>query len=291
MFSPVSPIAEMSDGCCASISPRIASDVGFLLERQHLGVEHFGPPAIAADDAQEAVGVDLVLELAQEPVEREHQPVRAIGAQPAGIEHRRRRLHRGVHEVGGKLMLAKKAVEGGVPRHPRLDDRRSRPAAAHQRPRDAAHCGCGCGTGRRRRRQQGESRGLCLNMRCQQFNRTRPGVPSSTVADSCSNLRIFDGAGESCRSNVTGAHRGSLVARPHSRRLGAGTLAEAPGAPSPTRPRLGPPAVVGEPASVRRPGVFLGGRVLEHLRIEPSAELQQPRAVAIDLEHDAPAVR
>ena len=109
------------------MSPRIASDVRFLLVRQHFGVEHLRTPAIAADDAQEAVGVDLVLELAQEPVERQHQPVRPIGAQVARIEHGGRGLHRGVHEVGGELVLPQQAVERGVPRHPRLDDRGLRP--------------------------------------------------------------------------------------------------------------------------------------------------------------------
>ena len=123
MFSPLSPIAAISEECSASMSPRIASDVRLLLEREHLGVEHLGTPAVAADDSQELVGVDLVLELAQEPVERQHQPVGTIGAQLAGIEDRRRRLHRRVHQVGRQPMLAQEAVEGGVARHPRLDHR------------------------------------------------------------------------------------------------------------------------------------------------------------------------
>ena len=94
--------------------------VRFLLERHDLGVEHLGAAAVAADDPQELVGVDLVLELAEKAVERQHQPVGAVGAQPARIEDRRRRLHRRVHEIGRQLVLPQQAVERGVARHPRL---------------------------------------------------------------------------------------------------------------------------------------------------------------------------
>ena len=98
-------------------------DVRLLLEREHLRVERLGASAVAVDDAQEAVGVDLVLELTQEAVERQHQPVGTIGTQLAGIENRRGRPHRGVHQVGGQPVLAEDAVEGSVARHPRLDHR------------------------------------------------------------------------------------------------------------------------------------------------------------------------
>ena len=45
-----------------------------------------GLRAIEIDDAQEAIGVDLILELAQQPVERSHEAVRPVGAQLARIE-------------------------------------------------------------------------------------------------------------------------------------------------------------------------------------------------------------
>ena len=72
------------------MSPWMAATVDSFSNGSDLGVERLGASAVAVDDAQEAVGVDLVLELAQEAVERQHQPVGTIGAQLAGIEDRLR---------------------------------------------------------------------------------------------------------------------------------------------------------------------------------------------------------
>jgi len=63
------------------------NDVRLLLERYHLGIQDVRPFAVAIDDPQELVGVDLVLELAEETVERQDEPIRPIGAQPPRVEH------------------------------------------------------------------------------------------------------------------------------------------------------------------------------------------------------------
>ena len=55
-------------------------DARLLLVEQHLGVELLGSGPVAVDDPQKAVRVDLVLELAQEPVDREHQAIGPFGA-------------------------------------------------------------------------------------------------------------------------------------------------------------------------------------------------------------------
>ena len=51
-------------------------------------VERLRVVRVAVDDAQEAVGVDLVFELAQQAIERADQTVLAVGAQLAGVEDR-----------------------------------------------------------------------------------------------------------------------------------------------------------------------------------------------------------
>jgi hypothetical protein len=104
-------------------APADRQHVRFLLERHDLGIEDLGAAAVAADDPQELVGVDLVLELAEETVERQDQPIRAVGPEPPGIEHRGCRLHRRVHQVGRQLVLSQQAVERGVAGHPGFDDR------------------------------------------------------------------------------------------------------------------------------------------------------------------------
>ena len=135
-------------------------DGRLLLEREHLGVERLGASAVAVDDAQEAVGVDLVLELAQEAVERQHQPVGTIGTQLAGIEDRLRGQHRRVDQVGRQPMLAKDAVEGGVARHARLDHRvfGAQDDVADRLVDGPGHLRrSGGGTSRRGRQHEGES--------------------------------------------------------------------------------------------------------------------------------------
>ena len=61
-------------------------DLDLLVVLQHLRVERVRPGAIEIDDAEEAIGVDLILELAQQAVERSHEAVRPVGAQLARIE-------------------------------------------------------------------------------------------------------------------------------------------------------------------------------------------------------------
>ena len=96
-------------------------DAGFLLVEKDLGVELLRSGPVAVDDAQETVRVDLVLELSQESVDRQHEAVGSFGAKVARVEHRARRLDRGLHEWGGKLMLPEDRLERGLPRNHGLD--------------------------------------------------------------------------------------------------------------------------------------------------------------------------
>ncbi len=57
----------------ASMAPWMATTAPVLLVRDGLASRTSGPRGIAHDDAEKAVGVDLVLELAQETVERANQ--------------------------------------------------------------------------------------------------------------------------------------------------------------------------------------------------------------------------
>jgi hypothetical protein len=92
-----------------------------LVVGQHLGVEHARRRAVGVDDAQEPIGVDLILELAQQPVDGAHETVGLIGAQPARIEDAARGRNRPGHEVVLQPLRAQQAVERRMGRNRRLD--------------------------------------------------------------------------------------------------------------------------------------------------------------------------
>ena len=96
-------------------------DAAVLLVEEHLGVELFRRRAIAVDDAEEAIGVDLVFELAQQAVDREDETVRAFGAKLAQVEHRARRFDRRLHERRRQLVLREERVERRLPGHDGLN--------------------------------------------------------------------------------------------------------------------------------------------------------------------------
>jgi hypothetical protein len=96
-------------------------DAGCLLVEKDLGVELFRSGPVAVDDAQETVRVDLVLELSQESVDRQYKAVGPFCSKVARVEHRARRLDRGLYEWGGKLMLPEDRLERGLPRNHGLD--------------------------------------------------------------------------------------------------------------------------------------------------------------------------
>ena len=97
-------------------------DAPLLLVEEHLRVEQVGLRVIAGEDLKEPVGVDLVLELLQEPVDCPHQSIRLILAKLAKVEHRSRRVNGRLHEVRRKVVIAQQAIERGVRRHERIDD-------------------------------------------------------------------------------------------------------------------------------------------------------------------------
>jgi hypothetical protein len=135
-------------------------DARFLLEGHDLRIHHLGTVAVAADDPEEPVGVDLVLELAEEPVEREDQPVGPIGTELTRIEDGARGADDRLDQVSRELMLPQQAVEGGVPGNAGFEDRglgRQHDIGAD---RGAARRRRGSGARNRGRRQQGDDRKL-----------------------------------------------------------------------------------------------------------------------------------
>jgi hypothetical protein len=71
-----------------SVEPRVdGRELGLLLVRHDLRVEHRGTRLVGAEDAKKSIGVDLVLELAQQSVEREDETVGTAGADLPRIEH------------------------------------------------------------------------------------------------------------------------------------------------------------------------------------------------------------
>ncbi len=95
-----------------------------LLVRLHRRIQDRRLRAIRHDDAKEPVGVDLVLELLEEPVERAHEPVWLVLPQLTQVEDRCRRLYGCLDEVRGKVVGFEQTVEGGVRRYDRLEDLR-----------------------------------------------------------------------------------------------------------------------------------------------------------------------
>ena len=85
-----------------------------LIVFEDLRREHGRRRAIGIHDAQKPIGVDLILELAQQAVEGSHEPVRPVGTQLARVEHVARGADRLGYESFLELMGAKKAVERGV---------------------------------------------------------------------------------------------------------------------------------------------------------------------------------
>src|SRR5262249_38075820 len=77
--------------------------------------------AFTAVDAQEAVGVDAVLELTEKTVERTDEAVRLPRAQLTRVEHRARRIHRARDQILAQLVRPEQAVERGVLRDSRDD--------------------------------------------------------------------------------------------------------------------------------------------------------------------------
>ena len=114
-------MAEMSDECSRSIRPRIVTTLGLLLVEKHLGVELLRRRPIAIDDPQEAIRVDLVFELSQQPVDGQHETVGPFGAQVARVENRARRLDRRLDERRRKLMPPQDRLEGRLPGNHGLD--------------------------------------------------------------------------------------------------------------------------------------------------------------------------
>ncbi len=101
--------------------PRIATTVHLLLVRNDFGVERSGCAAISGDDAEKAIGIDLVLELAQHAVERPHEPVRPIRMQLTRVEDGSRRIDGGNDEGVGQFLAAEQAIERRMRRHPGFD--------------------------------------------------------------------------------------------------------------------------------------------------------------------------
>ena len=115
-------IAAISDGCVRVDDAADRRHRGVLLVGQHGRIQHLRLAAVARDDAQETVGVDLILEYFEQPVERPDQPIRLVLAQLAQVEDRPGGLHRGVHQAGRKIVRPQQPVERGVRRDHRFDD-------------------------------------------------------------------------------------------------------------------------------------------------------------------------
>src|SRR5687768_12835765 len=92
-------------------------DPGVLFNRNDRRCEGTGALVVGVEDAEEIVGVDLVLELTQDAVERSHELVRTVRAQVARIEDARCRLHRRLDKVHGQLVLAQETAERRIARH------------------------------------------------------------------------------------------------------------------------------------------------------------------------------
>ena len=111
-----------NDGWVVGVDAAADANYGrVLLVGQHLGVEHRWPVPVAADDAEEAVVVDLVFELAEEAVEREDDAVWPVRAEIARIEDGARRFHRGVDERGRQLVLTEQSIKCGITRYHRFN--------------------------------------------------------------------------------------------------------------------------------------------------------------------------
>ena len=101
--------------------PTNSSDLALLVEGQDRGVEGFRLGLVNVHNPQEPIGVDLVHELAQPPIEGAHEPVGLVRSQLPGVEHRSGGVHHRLNELGGKLVIAQQAVEGCMARNARLD--------------------------------------------------------------------------------------------------------------------------------------------------------------------------
>ena len=95
-----------------------------LLVRVHGRVQDVRPRGIGHDDSKEAVGVDLVLELLEETVERAHEPIGLVLTQLTQVEDRSGRSHGGLDEIRWQIVRLEQAVECRVRRHDRLEDLR-----------------------------------------------------------------------------------------------------------------------------------------------------------------------
>src|SRR3954464_9736227 len=105
-----------------AVEPRVdRGDLRLLLVRDDLRVEHVGTVAVGADDAKEAIGIDLIFELAQEAVERADQAIRTPGADLSWIEHAAGRRDGTRDQLLAQLAAAQQAVERRVARHGRFD--------------------------------------------------------------------------------------------------------------------------------------------------------------------------
>ncbi len=92
--------------------------------RHHFNGQFLGLPVGGAEDAQEAILVDLVLEAADEAVGRALEQIGMIGLETARVEDRPREGHESRHQIGAEPQRGEQRSERGVPRHPagnRLD--------------------------------------------------------------------------------------------------------------------------------------------------------------------------
>ena len=149
-------------------------------------------------------------------------------------------------------------------------------AAGRQRPHDAAPAEVGAAHAAAEPASKAIPRTL-PTMRCQQCNRRlrRPEL----------------GCWPNSVSFHHNCHERRIVADRRTRARRARLPRSSPRRHHPHAPRPGPAAVVRDAAAVGRPGVFLGRRILEHPPHRAVPELEQPRAVAVHLEHDPAAVR
>ncbi len=73
-----------------------------LSVRHHFDGQLLGLPVGGTEDAQEAILVDLVLEAADEAVDRSLEQIRVIRLEAARVEDRLREGDEGRHQVGSK---------------------------------------------------------------------------------------------------------------------------------------------------------------------------------------------